>query len=183
MTTALTQRESLAIDALVHEQALRTSAFAARNVKDQIDVWKGHLGRDLNKFEQMVVARPFRWSGNHWTRLIKPVWEGNPRGYVEIDVVPPQGKTWDDLKELRIYHTLVSIDKADVMLHALPENIKKDLYANVGNDLAPVLLYGNLFPCIDWEAYRLWAYRPDYNNKGVPFEMCTTVLSDEHMEG
>lgn len=175
MTKALQNR---ALEALVRETNQPASSLIVRNVAAQIDTWKERLGRDLNKFEQMVVARPYRWSGKRLTRLIKPVWEGNPRGYVEIDVIPGVQESWEDIKRIRICNSLVNIDKQDVMVNSVPNLITWDLFANVGNEIARVILYGDIFPLIDWDKHK--ALAPD-NNRGVPLSLCTNVLSDEHL--
>lgn len=160
-----------------------TDWFVRQNMPGQIDEWQERLGRDLNKFEQLVVARPFRWNETNksWYRLIKPVWDGEPQGYIEIQISPNRDTTWEQLKSIKVSLTRLAIDKDEVLRSSsqLGNQLKVDLVNNLGQETASILLYSNLFPLIDMDIYKGYIYSPNYDNKSVPFAAITNVPSDE----
>lgn len=155
----------------------------AHTVSIQIDEWKARIGRDLNKFEQLVVARPFRWNefDNSWYRLIKPVWDGEPQGYLEVRITPGTKSSWAKVSEIQIKLDRTSIDKREILKSAaqLHPQLKFDMVQDLGEDLTATLLYGNLFPLIDMDKFKSYLYNPNFDNKEVPLSMITNVTSDE----
>lgn len=161
----------------------RPSGGPTASLKTAIDKWVAYIGRPLNKFEQRTVARPFlyREETKAWSRLLKPVWEGPPRGYVEVTLTP-NGQDWNDLKKVLIRNVATSIDMLDVLADAPTQTVVKDIYANLGQEIAAILLYGHLFELIDWDLFKVKAYSPFYDGQGIPLFDVLNVGSDEFME-
>src|SRR6478736_3887871 len=57
---------------------------------EQMQRWTHVSDRALNRFEQISIARPFKYDHywKRWTRIIKPVVSGFPYGILELNLTP-----------------------------------------------------------------------------------------------
>jgi hypothetical protein len=132
---------------------------------DQMKRWAHITGRPLNKFEQMSVARPFKYSKywRTWSRLIKPVYEGFPLGFIELNLTPLpldsdstscSGIEWEkEIKPMVMRGHLSMTDEEDIFRMGLPAFEYDALVANVGHEQALFMLNCDLWPLMDLEKF------------------------------
>ena len=145
------------------------------SLHDQIERWSKVADRPLTKFEQMVIARPFKYSSywRTWNRVLKPVYAGLPHGYVEFSLTPVDG--WHatevrntelrqsnansnlvrglELAAIKIRQHSTAPDPKDKYASAVPDDVRQQLIERIGAEEAQYLLYGNIFDAVDWALY------------------------------
>jgi len=169
------------------------------SLHDQIEYWSQIAGRPLTKFEQMVIARPFKYSKywHTWDRVLKPVFAGTPYGYVEFALTPVNG--WDipvcgyesrmavirrnntkteSLGEIKIrVHSTVP-EQGDKYASSLPEEARQQLVDELGQEKVQYMLYGNIFDHVDWDLYQ----KIKVNHQGgVPLALCSKSVGADSM--
>ncbi len=141
---------------------------------EQMQRWGRVADRPLNKFEQMVVGRPFKYSSywRSWSRVIKPISDGYPIGYIELNITPifASNETWvNSVQPMIMRNHLTPADKKDLFESELPPVELQALIANVGHEDAMFMLNTDLWPMMDITKF-LSAKRGFYAGKaGVPF--------------
>ncbi len=151
---------------------------------DQINFWKKSKGSSLSTFEQVVVARPFKYSSywHRWSRVLKPVYGGNPHGYVEFSiepVVPGWDKPGDpspalvksitEAHSILIRHHSTIPDKKDVYASQPPDEVIACMRRYFGDEDTQYMLYGNILSTIDWDRYS----RVKTLGGGIPLAACS----------
>jgi hypothetical protein len=122
----------------------------AVQVRELIDYWAGVAGRPLSSFEQMKVARPFRYNvaDKKLYRVLKPVVLGSIYGYVELDLnFNRQGQTKYDFDLL--VHNQGSDFHSDKFLSDLPVAERQCIEGLHSYKVAQWILYGDLWSQID----------------------------------
>lgn len=119
-------------------------------VSERIAYWSGVIGRPLSSFEQMKVARPFRYSvpDKKLYRVLKPVMLGPIYGYVELDLNfnrPDQSKFDFDL----LIHNQGSDYHSDKFMTDIPAPERQCIEGLHGFEVAQWLLYGDVWNQID----------------------------------
>lgn len=118
-------------------------------VRERIDYWSGVTGRPLNSFEQMKVARPFRYNSveGKLYRVLKPVVFGAIYGYVELDLnVRPDMPKFDfDI----LIHNKGSDVRADKFLSDIPAPERQYIEGLHGYEVTQWVLYGDVWPQLD----------------------------------
>lgn len=119
-------------------------------VSERIAYWAGVIGRPLNTFEQLKVARQFRYDVQHQKlyRTLKPVMLGPIYGFVEIDLNfnrPDQTKFDFDL----LIHSQSSDYKRDKFLTDVPAPERQTIEGLHGYEVAQWVLYGDVWGQID----------------------------------
>jgi hypothetical protein len=153
------------------------------SLTDQIDFWKKAKGRPLSSFEQVVVARPFKYSNywRRWSRVLKPVYGGSPQGYVEFSL-EPDVPGWEKTEEpsaalaksileahsIKIRHHSTIPDKKDVYASQPPDEVIACMRRYFGDEDTQYMLYGNIFDRIDWARYS----RVRTLGGGIPLAAC-----------
>jgi hypothetical protein len=120
------------------------------SITDRIEYWSGVTGRPLSSFEQMKVARPFRYNvmDKKLYRVLKPIIFGSPYGYVEIDLNfnrPGQVKFDFDL----LIHNQGSDYHSDKFLTDIPPPERQCIEGLHGYEVAQWVLYGDVWSQID----------------------------------
>lgn len=117
--------------------------------RNKVDYWQGAAGRSLGSFEQLTIARPFRYNmaTQKWSRLIKPIVTGLPFGYVEVDL------TFDEVRLCFPCKIVVHTQKPtrnDKYMSSLPEYEVKNMIARARNeDFIKWVLYDDLWEGVD----------------------------------
>jgi hypothetical protein len=139
------------------------------SIHDQIEYWSKLADRPLTKFEQLLIARPYKWDGywHTWNRVLKPVWGGEPHGMVEVNITPVNGWLTRDqtgttrrpeaiaeIEALKIRNHLTSSDHNDKFQSSLPEDERRVLVSMIGMEASNYLLFGDIWSIIDWDKYR-----------------------------
>lgn len=118
-------------------------------VRSRIDYWASVAGRPLSAFEQMKVARPFRYNSveGKLFRVLKPVVFGAIYGYVEIDLnVRSDGARFDfDI----LIHNKGSDVRADKFLSDVPVPERQYIEGLHGYDVTQWALYGDVWEQLD----------------------------------
>ena len=118
-------------------------------VRERIDYWASVAGRPLNSFEQMKIARPFRYNSTEGKlyKVLKPVVFGAIYGYVELDlnVRPDEAKFDFDL----LVHNKSSDIRADKFLSDIPVPERQYIEGLHGYELTQWILYGDVWSQLD----------------------------------
>lgn len=157
------------------------------SLHDQIEYWATVANRPLTKFEQLVIARPFKYDAywRTWNRMLKPVYAGSPHGYVEVSLSPVNGwnkssenvvvpflegtdKKAQELAAIRIRQHSTSPDPKDKYASAVPDEVRQQLIDRIGAEAAQYLLYGNIFDAVDWDKYP----KIKTLGGGIPLALC-----------
>lgn len=141
---------------------------------EQMQRWGRITDRPLNKFEQMMVARPIRYCvyWQTWSRVIKPVYEGHPLGFIELNLSPVPN-AYDESYETRVNPMIMRshgtpMDKKDLFATELPKAFMDALVNAVGMEQAKFMLEGDLWPLIDLNKFAE-ANRANTRGGGIPF--------------
>lgn len=154
------------------------------SLSDQIDFWTVHADRPLTKFEQMVIARPFKYCSywRTWSRMLKPVYAGSPRGLVELNlsVVNDPKLTPEvvlEFKQMKIRNHVTSSDPRDRYSSSLPDDVLMRLREAIGSDEeVQYMLYGNIWDHIDWDRYQQSSAFT--HGGGIPLAQCHVNLNE-----
>lgn len=153
------------------------------SLSEQITFWEKVKGCPLSSFEQVVVARPFKYSAywQRWSRVLKPVYGGNPRGYVEFSIQPDLpgwensgplstnlARSISEIRSIRIRHHSTTPDKNDRYASQPPDAIIAAMRLQFGEDETQFMLYGSIFDRIDWVRYQ----RTPTLGGGIPLAEC-----------
>lgn len=119
-------------------------------VSERIAYWAGVTGRHLTSFEQLKIARPFRYNvpSKKLYRVLKPVVLGPIYGYVEIDLNfnrPDQTKFDFDL----LVHNQGSDYHSDKFLTDVPPAERQCIEGLHSHEVAQWVLYGDVWSQID----------------------------------
>lgn len=118
-------------------------------VRERIDYWAGVAGRPLNSFEQMKIARPFRYNSveGKLYRVLKPVVFGAIYGYVELDlnVRPDEPRFNFDL----LVHNKGSDIRSDKFLSDIPVPERQYIEGLHGYEVTQWILYGDVWGQLD----------------------------------
>jgi hypothetical protein len=163
--------------ALTHTAAQKENLGNHSNtLHAQCSFWSTFAGRRLTKFEQMVIARPFRFNPytQTWSRIIKPTSTGLPAGYFEIRLqVDSTAGLSDDgtftLLPLKVHHAMC-LYSSDKFHSALPDHLHRAVRASLRDD-ALALLYDNLFQAIDWDMWHKHFDRDPDSRLGQPLAL------------
>lgn len=170
------------------------------SLSDQIEYWAKVAGRPITKFEQMVLARPFKYSSywRTWNRVLKPVYGGQPYGYVEFSLEPINGwikvpaqkdiyfpetlakRVIDQVANvgsIRIRQHSTLPDPKDKYSSSIPDELLEKMKSVFGEDHTQYMLYGNIFDRVDWDKYRsTWTI-----GGGIALEECGKNIGTESM--
>lgn len=120
-----------------------------QTVRERIDYWAGVTGRHLTSFEQMKVARPFRYDvkENRLYRVLKPVVFGAIYGFVEIDLNVNQNEPKCDFDVL--VHGMSGDVDSDKFLSSVPDGTRQYIEGLHGYELTQWILYGDVWSQLD----------------------------------
>ena len=115
--------------------------------------WENVTGRELTKFERMMIARPFRQSSEGlWSRVIKPCLGGKPVGQIEI----PFGEiikfsVRESVIPLGPYVKVVDkiLSPEDAFHYNISEGHHHEITSAFGYELAKELMYGDVLSYLD----------------------------------
>jgi hypothetical protein len=118
-------------------------------VRERIDYWAGVAGRPLNRFEQMKIARPFRYNSveKKLYKVLKPVVFGAIYGYVEIDINVRRGEDQFDFDLL--IHNKSSDIRDDKFLSDIPVPERQYIEGLHGYEVTQWILYGDVWSQLD----------------------------------
>jgi hypothetical protein len=147
-------------------------------VSARIGYWSGVTGRPLSSFEQVKVARPFRYNVTEKKlyRVLKPVLLGPIYGYVELDLNfnrPDQVKFDFDL----LIHNQGSDFHSDKFLTDIPAPERQCIEGLHGREVARWVLYGDVWNQVDHNRLHYLSAR----NLGIRRVRLVEVVQPSHI--
>ena len=122
---------------------------------EQMKRWAMIADRPINSFEQMMIARPFKFDAQHqtWSRTIKPVYSGLPLGVIELTLTPvnpSDPKSWrDQVNPMRMRLHGMSVSESDKFHASLPDEVFQSMIDQVGREQAVFMITCDLWPYMD----------------------------------
>jgi hypothetical protein len=120
------------------------------SLSTHVNRWQSLVGRNLTSFEQLKIARPFRYDGvnNRWYRLLKPVLGSLPYGFVEIDLTI-RDETVPNHKVFAVNVHSTSPTGKDVFSTNLPDVEFQRMARSRGLSITQWVLYSDLWSGLD----------------------------------